>query len=149
MECPANVWKVDRRHHGRTESWRMVRWLYGKLEDPATTQKVDGDDRWSSGHTELFVRSHGYMKSWQKLMEGPVDSWKVDGRSHGLSRVDGSWQNVLLQHRKLTEGHMDKRKVDKCWRKVLLLHNQWLEGRGNVQKLDKIYERSHWRTESW
>ena len=46
-------------------------------------------------------------------MEGPMNA----------QRVDRSSQNVLLQHGKLTEGQVDKRKVDGCLQKVLLLHN--------------------------
>ena len=91
---------------------------------------------------KIDVNSCGRTESSRKLMKCPVDARKVDGWSTGHRE---SWWKVLQQHRKVTEGHVAKRKVDGCWRKVPLLHKQLMEGPRSIRKVDR---RSRRDTES-
>ena len=52
---------------------------------------------------EVYIRSHGCTKSWQRLTEGPVGPWKLEWRS---CRCMESWRKVPL-----TNGPTDVQKV--------------------------------------
>ena len=81
-----------------------------------------------------------------KLMKGPEETPKVDGRSHGCTKVDGSLPKVLHKHRMLTEGPVDTwkvhrrsrgcTKVDGSLPKVLRKHRMLTEVPMDARKVD-------------
>ena len=82
-------------------------------------------------------------------MKVPLVTRKVDGRSHGRTKVDGSLPKVLHKHKMLTEGPADAwkvhgrshrgTKVDGSLPKVLRKHGMLTEVPMDVRKVDRRF----------
>ena len=100
-EGPVARRKVGGKSRGRMKGWQKVPQLQGKLtEGPAAARKVD--ESWQNvlymqrKLKEIDGRPYWRRKSWwkdtqiqgklTKVVEGPVDVWKVQGIDHGRTK---------------------------------------------------------------